>query len=743
MDKSVSGTVLRAVRAATVASGATDKELLDRFTKGDQSAFAALVNRHAAMVLGVCRRALPTVQDAEDACQAVFLVLANRAKDGRWQESVANWLYTAARRIASKVNRTTARRARREVRVTAPTSTAPLDQMTGREALGILDEELDRLPARYREPLVLCYLEGLTRDEAAARLSVPVATLKSQLERGRKRLGDALTRRGVALGAGLLAVAVTSAARASPPNLGERILNAVRGSPSTAVAELTRKVAVGGSLNKVVRVLVALVGAVGGGIALGSVGGTPEVPVGGTAAVEHGFHPNDPEPKGIPPEQSARRAEKGGENVGATVTYRGRVLGPDGKPVAGAKLHMSLLGSPSQLIPPPECATADREGRFEFQVPREPYMDFWPIDVGATAATCGAGWVQIRPKASTDDLTIRLVNDNVPITGQIVTLEGKPVPGAHLTVMEIAASPKEDLGPWLEAVKGKKDTSDDLEFEYLTRRIVGTVPRVTTDDQGRFKLGGIGSNRLVTLRLEGPTIATRNLRVLTRPGEPLTVLREEGAPQYGRAPMYVAYYGANFRYPAAPTKPIAGVVRDRDTKKPLAGVTIQSHTMADSPNYSPDENVVRTTTDKDGRYRLVGMPCGDGNRIVVVPGRIEPYLVCVSDVPSTPGLQPVTVDFELKRVVWIEGKITDKATGQPLWSTVGYYARASNPNVRDHPGFERLPGEGIETQADGSYRVAGLPGAGFLMVWAVPNYLRAPQRDDEFGMPEDHLRTVP
>ena len=155
------------------------------------------------------------------------------------------------------------------------------------------------------------------------------------------------------------------------------------------------------------------------------------------------------------------------------------------------------LGYPGQPIPPPECATADSEGRFEFQVPKKLHMDFWPIDVGATAPTYGTGWVRIKPKAKTDDLTIRLVNDTAPITGQIVTLEGKPVPGANLTVLEIVASPKEDLGPWLEAVKGKKGESDDLEFQYLTRfPTVGTVPRVTTDAQGRFKLGGIGSNRL-------------------------------------------------------------------------------------------------------------------------------------------------------------------------------------------------------------------------------------------------------
>src|SRR5438874_1200105 len=90
-------------------------------------------------------------------------------------------------------NRTASRRAKREARTGRPTATSLLDQMTGREAFAALDEELGRLPPRYREPLVLCCLEGLARDEAAARLGIPPNTLKSQLERGRKKLGDALT----------------------------------------------------------------------------------------------------------------------------------------------------------------------------------------------------------------------------------------------------------------------------------------------------------------------------------------------------------------------------------------------------------------------------------------------------------------------------------------------------------------------------------------------------------------------
>src|SRR5262249_49158708 len=146
-------------------------------------------------------------QDAEDACQATFLVLAQKAKGNRWQPSVANWLFTTARKVAHNARVAARRRARREAQAAVPEAVQPVDRMTGAELLAARDEELDRLPPRYREPLVLCYLEGLTRDEAAARLGVPAATLKTRLERGRKRLGDALTRRDCTLGAGLLALA--------------------------------------------------------------------------------------------------------------------------------------------------------------------------------------------------------------------------------------------------------------------------------------------------------------------------------------------------------------------------------------------------------------------------------------------------------------------------------------------------------------------------------------------------------
>jgi RNA polymerase sigma factor (sigma-70 family) len=259
--------VLRAALSAAASPCLTDRELLAQFSAGDQAAFAAIVKRHTGLVLGVCRRVLPTVQDAEDACQATFLVLARKAKTGKWQSSIANWLYTTARRIASETNRAATRRMRREAHLAPPIPASALDEMTGREAFAALDEELDKLPAIYREPLVLCYLQGLTRDEAASRLGIPSATLKSQLDRGRKKLADALTKRGIDIGAGLIAVGATSSAGASS-RLVESILATAGGSPSASVAAIVKGAAMNGFALKATLLALAVVAIAGTGFGL-------------------------------------------------------------------------------------------------------------------------------------------------------------------------------------------------------------------------------------------------------------------------------------------------------------------------------------------------------------------------------------------------------------------------------------------------------------------------------------------
>src|SRR5262249_17242636 len=154
-----------------------------------------------------------------------------------------------------------------------------------------------------------------------------------------------------------------------------------------------------------------------------------------------------------------------------------------------------------------------------------------------------------------------------------------------------------------------------------------------------------------------------------------------------------------------------------------------------TPNYFRNVDIVQTLTDAEGRYRLTGLPKGDGFKIMVIPGKDKPYFITNRDVPNTPGLDPVTVDFELKRGVWIEGWITDKVTGKPVQAAVEYFALGGNPHLADYPGYDGTipPYFGVRGKADGSYRVVGLPGPGLLAVWHVDPYLRAPERNDAEG----------
>jgi RNA polymerase sigma factor (sigma-70 family) len=181
-----------------------DAVLLDRFARQhDESAFAGLVARHGPMVLRVCRRVLTDAHDAEDPFQATFLVLARRAAAIRRPASLAAWLHGVACRVAGKARTAAAWRHHHEV--SEPPASPdphpdPLAQVTAREVLAVLDEELVRLPELYRLPILLCCLEGLSQDEAARQLGWTPGSVRGRLEWGRRRLHRPGARRAVADG---------------------------------------------------------------------------------------------------------------------------------------------------------------------------------------------------------------------------------------------------------------------------------------------------------------------------------------------------------------------------------------------------------------------------------------------------------------------------------------------------------------------------------------------------------------
>jgi RNA polymerase sigma factor (sigma-70 family) len=198
---------IRRMTGAPRADGQTDGELLERFAaQHEQSAFELLLQRHGPMVLNVCRRVLQNLQDSEDAFQATFLVLLRKAASIAGRELLGNWLYGVAYRTALKARAIATRRKTHESQVPAMETTEMKESAAAdRDDRLLLNEEVNRLPEKFRAPIVCCYLQGKTTEEAAEQFGCPKGTVLWRLSRGRDLLRDRLTRRGLALSTGMVA----------------------------------------------------------------------------------------------------------------------------------------------------------------------------------------------------------------------------------------------------------------------------------------------------------------------------------------------------------------------------------------------------------------------------------------------------------------------------------------------------------------------------------------------------------
>ncbi len=728
---------LRGVMALQGRPDDSDEQLLHAFTaQHDDSAFAVLVRRYGPLVLGVCRRVLHHAQDAEDAFQATFLLLARNAATLRNKTALASWLHGAAYRLAMTARRAAARRRKYEGQAPTRPSTDPTEELSWSEVRALLDEEIARLPEIYRSVFVLCCLDNVSREEAARRLSLKEGTVSSRLTAARKRLAQRLARRGVELTAVLAASTLASAqVSALPPALlmktmkvvlatavGEGAASAVSGS----VAELVQNgVAVAGLGKAKLAAAFLLIAALAAGagawtcrmMATPLLAESPEEPQGsaGRAATTIGTPRQD---------------------LGKDATVSGRVVDPEGKPVIGAKLL--FLYRSGREIPRKVWATSSTEGRFAFALPVKDvemsgYSTFWEKPWEHThvlAAAEGYGFAVARVgKPGAADLTLRLVKDDAPIRGRILDLQGKPVVGVQVRINGSLYVPeKGDLAAWLGYLKDGYRDPNTVWYAHLkdlsSPGFDVLFPPVTTGADGRFCIQGIGRERVAELRIDGPTIATQVIHVMTRSSATIHVPEDKNQPKKGT----LDYLGANFDLAAAPTRPIVGVVRDKDTGKPLSGVTIETETIA----HRFGLGWIRTTTDENGRYRLVGLPKSSGNKIVArtydsfMPRRIEvaterPYLASTKEVGNPLGLESVTVDFALKRGVWIKGRVTEKETGKPLSAArIEYFCFVETPDSQLAAGL--YPFNMRHTEEDGSYRLAALPGRGLITVRAAQDH---------------------
>jgi RNA polymerase sigma factor (sigma-70 family) len=713
----------------SLACDQTDAQLLARFATGhDEAAFEALLRRHGGLVWGVCRRALGHEHDAEDAFQATFLVLAKQAAQIRKPEALVSWLYGTALRMARRAKRDMTRRHHHEQRAGRPASVEAVPEAGLRELQAVLDEEVERLPEKYRTAFTLCVLDGHTREEAAAALGCEPGTVAVHLHRARQRLQKQLARRGVALSAALTAASLGETAFATAPAaVLTATLQAVRGplgavSARVAVllqgataATLSTKQKLAGLL------LLAASLAVAGAL-------LPRVPAqsGPVAAVNA-----EPEPVARPMPPPVEKEKK--------TEVRGRVLGPDGKPIEGAAVRLAVWKSEEEQVT--LIATTDADGRFQGSVPALKTGQVETRSLVAFAPGFGADWIDLDAVPSGDEITLRLVKADVVVRGRVLTLEGKPVAGATVWVWHVVTTEKEDLSPvfklWPEdPYQALNEARKGLHYPPAA----GLPRKLTTDAEGRFEVRGAGDSRLLSLRIEGDTIEHTYIRVATvKDFDPKTFAPSGKQPRPPR-PVQPAQggpplYGPTFDHAARPTQVVTGVVRDRKTGKPVANVGITG-TVA----YGWWENSAFTRTDAEGRYRLVGLPKSPDCRLTYRHADASTeYLGLVRTVPEADGLAPVTLDVEMVRGTVVTGRVTDKETEKPVAGRVRYVPLKGNKELAKLPGADiHLNGSltyGLDDE--GRFRLVAPPGPGVVMVQAERRAVGARPYTQAFVRPAD------
>jgi RNA polymerase sigma factor (sigma-70 family) len=696
-------------------AGQADARLLERYiAHGDELAFEALVRRHGPMVLGVCRRALGDPNDADDAFQAAFLLLARKARSIRAEGSIGGWLHRVAWRIALQIRSDAARRRDQERRA-AERAGEPVARDTGRdETVAVIHQEIDRLPERYRRPVVLCYLEDMTYQQAAGELRWSEATTRGRLARARDLLRSRLTRRGVALaGAGL-----TVAGGASPG-----LAAAVPAAQLRATVRAARHVALGeaaaaGAISSTAIILVkraartmmiARLKAVAAAALL-------VVTMTGLAAglAASGIRGDDPRPNGPRRVETAAVAApavagQAKPSSGEEIVFRGRVRAPGDRPAAGAAVYTIAPATAEGWAVPVLRARADADGSFRFALPRAEVQDYltrltWAgLTVLAVADGLGPDWIELK-QAPEDELNLQLVED-VPISGRILDLQGRPVVGARVALGRIVAEGAGGIDPYLKLVREDPFRASNHNFaRYLwaASKLPGRSTSVTTDAEGRFRMTGLGRERIVDLSVEGPTIQHASVTVMTRNAPAVSSPKDA----FGGKTIY----GATFDHLIPPGRALTGVVRDKRTGKPLAGVSVGG-----------SETNARATTDAEGRYTLTGFPKGPSYGLMVLAYLKPPYFVTCVKVPDAAGLDPIRADVDCVPGIPMRLKLTDKQTGRPpRGAEAAYWPIHPNSHVREVPGYAPVGGSGPYNEAvlqdDGTYLLGVLPGPGAVVV---------------------------
>jgi RNA polymerase sigma factor (sigma-70 family) len=680
-------------------AGLSDRQLVERFVmrrdKDDEDAFAALVARHGPMVLGVCQKLLGDCQQAEDAFQAVFLVLARKARSVRDPDLLCNWLYGVAVRTARKARTRLARQKRTEedCAVSHPEASTTMagDRVAiEREHAETLHAEIERLPGLFRVPVVLCYFEGLTLDQAALRLGCPAGTVHSRLARARDKLRRGLTRRGVVMPATALAAAL--ATRPAVASVSSQLCEttaraaiefAAGRSVATLGGALAQEVLRAMFFHKVKFIPFTL-------LLLGAVATS-------AGYLTHALAGNDEPTSPLAIRQTPVVAKPDDTKPApGRMFVTGRVLDPQGQPVPGATVMASVRVKFSltqgDLLRPVLTeighAEADGAGRFRVDAPRTSSSRNDEFVALALAPGFGAGWVKIDPDADQPAADITLQSEQV-IQGRLFDVQGRPVQGVAVSVSSIERELVDDSGRF--PMPGTTVSEGPI-YEWTRVNDIPAWPKpAITDADGRFTIRGVGRRLKAGLSIIDPRFALRNIEVEKddAPGSKLVTETLE------------------------PAKVFIGRVTDAETGKPVPHARLVVH-AAGGLIRQPQYGITRFQADANGRFRA-NPARGERFQVLASPPDGKTYLQTQKSIDWPKGALEQTVDLALTRGAVIRGTVVEEGSGRAIaGASVAFIALALDDVRRLARVSKTL------TAADGSFELAALPRAGHLAIQA-PN----------------------
>ena len=414
------------------------------------------------------------------------------------------------------------------------------------------------------------------------------------------------------------------------------------------------------------------------------------------------------------------------------ILVTGVVLKPDGTPAVGAVVRSAAqvwadLKSALQpgFIPKMTETKADADGQFSISISTQPFGELKNLDerwleiwketqIAASLPGFGPAWLEYKNIEQGKPIELRLVDD-LPIRGRVVDLEGNPIVGFKVKIGEVSASKNEDISSWLARIKTGEPpwTVWQHAARHTENRLINFPESVTTDDKGWLNIAGMGKERLAELVFEGENVAHQAVTVVSRNIEP-TKRVISSSPSQGTEHVF----GAQFQFAVAPSRSVEGIIVDSATGEPLSDVAVESDKLANYP-YSGDR-VLKSVSDASGRFRLVGFPKADGNRMMLRPNDDQPYFMRAIDIPNPTGIEPITMKIELHRGIWIKGRITDKSTHEPVAGVrLHYFPYRTNEFAQKLPEFSpngNVDGDQYRytTDREGYYRLVGLPGSAIV-----------------------------